>query len=420
MSETPNETRSASPAGLLGLVGIVVLAGLLGLAVTLFALADSQRPALPAELAPLPTTQAGQAAVSTALPTLTAAPGATPTGLGQAGAPTDAATPTELGQADTATATSSATPTETPTATPTLHPMTIAAMRQGSYPGSDIVIEKELPSGLNYHRYYASYQSEGLKIYALLTIPFGEPPATGWPVIVFNHGYIQPELYRSTERYVNYVDRLAQAGYIVFRSDYRGHGDSEGEANGAYGEPGYVVDVLNAVGSVKRLPQADPERIGMWGHSMGGYLTLRAMVIAPDIKAGVIWGGVVAPYPDLFARGNVSLTPTPDASGTAVPDRRGWREWLDLYGTREENPAFWDSVSANAYLSELSGPLQLHHGTADHDVPPAASETLYAEMQAAGRPVELYTYKDDNHNLAGYFTTAMNRTIAFFNTYLKP
>ena len=69
---------------------------------------------------------------------------------------------------------------------------------------------------------------------------------------------------------------------------------------------------------------------------------------------------------------------------------------------------------------EIPGPLQLHHGTGDRDVPPAASEQLYAEMQAAGKLVELYTYTGDNHNLAGYFTLAMNRTIAFFDTYLKP
>ena len=59
--------------------------------------------------------------------------------------------------------------------------MTIAAMRQREYPGSDITLEKELDPGANYSRYYASYLSEGLKIYALLTIPNGEPPATGWP-----------------------------------------------------------------------------------------------------------------------------------------------------------------------------------------------------------------------------------------------
>jgi dipeptidyl aminopeptidase/acylaminoacyl peptidase len=230
-------------------------------------------------------------------------------------------------------------------------------------------------------------------------------------------------VYRTTERYVNYVGRLAESGYIVFRSDYRGHADSEGEATGAYGSPGYVIDVLNAVASVKRLPQADPDRIGMWGHSMGGYITLRSMVISQDIKAGVIWAGVVAPYPDLFARGpqptSAVSEATPAATGTEAT-RRSWRRsWVELYGTPEENPAFWNGISANSYLADLSGPIQLHHGTLDESVPLAASEVLYEEMLAAGQPVEFYTYEGDNHNLSGFFTTAMNRTIEFFDANLK-
>lgn len=290
----------------------------------------------------------------------------------------------------------------------------IEAQRRVEYPGSEIVLEEELAPGSNYRRFYASYLSDGLKIYALLTIPNSERPATGWPVIVFNHGFIPPDVYRTTERYIAYVDNLARSGYIVFRSDYRGHDQSEGQATGAYSNSGYLRDVLNAVASLKQFPDADPQRIGMWGHSMGGYLTLRSMVIDQDIKVGVIWAGVVASYPDLFARG--SSRPT----STGTPQFRGWRSaWIQEYGTREENPQFWDSISANAYLADISGPIQLHHGTADESVPLAASETLYAQMLAANKPMEFYSYEGDNHNLSGFFVTAMTRTIAFFDAYLK-
>ena len=75
-------------------------------------------------------------------------------------------------------------------------------MRQGTYPGSDIVIVKELAPGSNYRRYYAYYLSEGLKIYALLTVPNGDITSGGFPAIVFNHGYIPPDVYRTTERYI--------------------------------------------------------------------------------------------------------------------------------------------------------------------------------------------------------------------------
>lgn len=325
----------------------------------------------------------------------------------------------------TATVTSSPTilPTETPTPFPTLtptpvpHPLEITAMRAGSYPGSDIVLEREFEPGDNYHRYYASYLSEGLVIYGLLTVPFGEMPPGGWPAIVFNHGYIPPDVYRTTERYVAYVDRLARSGYIIFRIDYRGHDQSEGAPTGAYSHPGYMIDVLNAVSSLQRFSEVNPDKIGMWGHSMGGYLTLRAMVIDDSVKAGVIWAGVVGSYPDLlynWQRSSSAPIPTPQ------PGSRRWRDsWVETYGTPEENPQFWASISANSYLADLSGPVQLHHGTADSDVPVEFSQTLYEQIQAAGREAELFTYPNDNHNISNYFTAAMNSTIDFFDRYLK-
>jgi uncharacterized protein len=307
------------------------------------------------------------------------------------------------------------TPTVTPTATPVPNPMSIEAMRAGEYPGSDIVIVQELAVGSNYRRYYAYYLSQGLKIYALLTVPNGEKPAGGWPAIVFNHGYIPPQVYVTTERYIAYVDRLAKAGYIVFRIDYRGHDRSEGVASGAYSSPGYTVDVLNAVSSLQRFPDVNPDKIGMWGHSMGGYLTLRSMVISREIKAGVIWGGVVGSYADMLYNWRRSgVTASPDSS------RGGWRlGWINQYGTPDENLEFWNSVSANAYLKDLSGPIQLQHSVTDEDVPVEFSQTLEKQIQAVGGTVELYTYEGDDHDITRNFTRAMDRTVAFFDTYLR-
>jgi dipeptidyl aminopeptidase/acylaminoacyl peptidase len=146
---------------------------------------------------------------------------------------------------------------------------------------------------------------------------------------------------------------------------------------------------------------------------MGGYITLRSMVVTKDIKAGVIWAGVVARYPDLFTRWNWGARPT-----TADPG--SWVYSLEqAYGSVETNPDFWISISANGYLRDLNGPIQLHHGTGDADVPWEFSQMLHDEMVQANQTVELYLYEGDNHNISNNFGLAMQRTIEFFDRYLK-
>jgi dipeptidyl aminopeptidase/acylaminoacyl peptidase len=279
---------------------------------------------------------------------------------------------------------------------------------------------QSLDPGVNYDRYLTTYESDGNTIYAYMTIPQGTAPASGWPIVVFNHGYIPPEIYRSTERYIAYTDGFARNGYIVFRPDYRGHGLSDGEATGAYGHPGYAIDVLNALESIKAHPAADADRVGMWGHSLGGFITLREMVVRDDIDAAVIWAGVVGSYPDMLNNwrrsGSTSFTPPP----TVSPQARRWRQAaVEEMGTPEENPAYWASISANSYLADLSGPVQLHHGTADTDVPYEFSATLEQQILDAGGMVEYYEYPGDNHNINAYFNTAMAESVAWFDQYVK-
>lgn len=301
------------------------------------------------------------------------------------------------------------------------NPLSIEAMRKRNYPGSDLIIEKTLSPKNNYNQYIVSYLSDGLKIYGLLTIPKGKnPPLGGWPVIIFNHGYLPPKTYNTTERYIAYVDGFAQNGYVVFKPDYRGHGNSEGQPEGAYYSPAYATDVLNALSSIKRYQNVNPDKIGMWGHSMGGNITLRNIVVdTKDIKAAVIWGGVVGSYEDLMNNWQHKVKYQPSGQDLAL--RNNYRRQLtNLYGTPSDNPLFWQVVDPTDHLSDITTPVQLHTGGNDEEVPVAFSASLYDKLQQLGKTAGYYNYPGGNHNLSSpNFQLAMRRSLDFFNKYLK-
>ncbi|OGE36385.1 peptidase [Candidatus Daviesbacteria bacterium RIFCSPLOWO2_01_FULL_43_38] len=298
------------------------------------------------------------------------------------------------------------------------HPLQILEMRKKEYPGSEIIIEKELNAGSSYKQYLTSYRSDGLKIYALLTVPVGSAPAGGWPAIIFNHGYIPPAQYSTTGRYAAYTDAFSRNGYVVFKPDYRGHGDSEGNPEGAYYSTAYTTDVLNAVSSIKKYPGVNPNKLGMWGHSMGGSITLRSMVVSKDIKAGVIWAGVIASYEDMIKNWRRAV-PFISSQREQAFRRPGRQVLIDKYGDTDINPEFWQSISPIYFTKDISGPLQLHHGTGDNEVPVLFSERLNGSMKSAGQMVEFYTYEGDDHNLSRNLSTALNRSVEFFDKYLK-
>ncbi len=300
------------------------------------------------------------------------------------------------------------------------NPLSISAMRQKNYPGSQFVIEQTLSAKPNYTQYIASYRSDGLKIYGLLTVPKGTPPAGGWPAIVFNHGYIPPEQYETTQRYVAYLDAFARDGYVVFKSDYRGNGNSEGQPEGAYYSPAYATDVLNALASLRQYPSVNPNKIGMWGHSMGGNITLRSLVVRPnDIKVAVIWGGVVGSYDDLMNNWQNRVRYQPPARELA--QRNNYRKNLtDAFGTPTSNPTFWNSLDPTHFLADITAPIQLHVGGNDEEVPPDFSETLFTNLKSLNKTVEFYSYPGGDHNISSpNFEVAMHRSVAFFDKYLK-
>ncbi len=292
-------------------------------------------------------------------------------------------------------------------------------MRAKAYPGSAITVESTLSPGSGYNRYIVSYQSDGLKLYGLLTVPTGNKPAGGWPVILLNHGYIPPPEYSTEQSYAGIVAPMAASGYIVFKPDYRGNGSSQGMPCQPYICPDYVTDSLNALASIKQYPDANPDKIGVWGHSMGGNITLHELVISHDLKAAVLMAGVVGSYSGLLDwwKQRVAtgvLTTQNDIRTNELVDAM-----VSLHGTPQSNPAYWNAIDPTAFISDIQTPALIQVGTADTVVPPNFSQELAAQMQQSGKIVSLHIYPGADHNLSPDTAGAVEEAISYFNQYLK-
>lgn len=294
--------------------------------------------------------------------------------------------------------------------------MTIPHLRERSYQ-SQLGELKQVSQTANYTSSLTSYDSDGLKINALITQPRGEIPQGGWPAIVFVHGYIPPEQYRTQEKYVEYVNYLARNGFLVFKIDLRGHGSSEGEASGSYYSADYVVDALNAYNALQNAAFVNKDKIGFWGHSMAGNIVLRALVTKKDVPAAVIWGGAGFSYQDLqeFGIDDNSYR----APSTLSLRQRQRQELFDTYGQFDPKSTFWSSVIPTNYLQDLKTAIQLDHAVNDDVVSVEYSRNLSKLLDEAGVEHELHEYAQGGHNIAHpSFTPAMKSTVEFFKKHL--
>ena len=209
---------------------------------------------------------------------------------------------------------------------------------------------------------------------------------------------------------------------MVLKIDYLGHGESGGEPSGSYFSPGYTIDSISALKSLQKMEIIDPQGIGMWGHSMAGNLVLRAMLIEPDVKAGVIWSGAVYSYDDFGKYGITDNTYRPPATAEtpeASDQRSRSREILEDYGWPDTQVDYWKAVSLTENIEHLNNPIQLHHAEDDPVVNIGYSIDLAAVLQENGKEFELYSYEGGGHNLVSpYFNQAIQRTIEFFRNNL--
>ena len=295
--------------------------------------------------------------------------------------------------------------------------LTIPYLRNKEYNSMLGELERYTDNG-TYTSYVTSYSSDGLKINGLLTQPKGEEPEGGWPAIIFIHGYIPPTSYRTTEKYVDHVNYLARNGFVVFKIDLRGHGNSEGEASGAYYSSDYIIDVLNARAALQRSDFVNPDKIGLWGHSMAGNVILRTLAVKGEIPAASIWGGAVYTYLDMTELGIQDGSYQPPSNQT---ERQKRRQLLrDTYGDPPGGNPFWDEVIATNYLGDMKGAIQLNHAVNDDVVSVEYSRVLNKLLDLTSIPHELKEYPGGGHNISNPgFTPAMQNTVEFFSKYLK-
>lgn len=294
--------------------------------------------------------------------------------------------------------------------------MTVPYLREKEYESTLGPLEK-ISENSSYSSYLTSYISDGLKINGLLTKPTGEEPSGGWPAIVFIHGYIPPQQYATLERYTDYVDYLSRNGFVVFKIDLRGHGQSEGEPGGGYFGSDYIVDTLNAYAALQASDFVNPKKIGLWGHSMAGNIILRSLAAKPDIPAAAIWGGAVYTYTDRDKYGISDASFSPNQMSSSRLNRR--RQLFEKYGSPSAQSVFWRQVIPTNYLTDMKGAIALFHAVDDDVVNVGYSRDLTKLLDKTSVPHELHEYTSGGHNISGSsFSDAMQSTVAFFKKYL--
>lgn len=262
--------------------------------------------------------------------------------------------------------------------------------------------------------------AKGWKISASMFLPPKFNDSKKYPAIVWLHGGPVRQMVREGwhpgrvySLFYGLNQILAYNGYVVLFIDYRGSiGYGEEFKYGIYNEMG-VSDVLDVVKAAKYLGSlhfVDKNRIGVWGISYGGYLTLQALVKYPGVfKAGVNIAGVT--------------------------NFKSWMKWAEkdyifaaaffrpkLGGKpNRKNEELYKEASAVNFVEKLKDKLLNLHGTGDKAVVFNQLDELVKELVKKGKDFEVIYYPEEEHAFENYETwiDAFRRILRFFNENLK-
>lgn len=317
--------------------------------------------------------------------------------------PTQSFIPTATDAREYPTATILPTLTLVPTASPTPDAyagLGIEELVNRTYGGGSLEIQETLAENSYFTRTLISYPSDNLTIYGFMNTPSrpattsqqqGElsPESQTYPVVIALHGYIEPSIYQTLDYTTRYADDLARAGFLVIHPNLRGYPPSD-EGNNLF-RVGMAIDVLNLIAIIKEqagkpgpLEHADPDAIGLWGHSMGGGIATRVITVSPDIRATLLYGAMSGDERKNFERIYSYFS-------------NGERGLEELQAPDE---AFL-RVSPINFLDRIQAAISIHHGKNDPDVPLAWSLDLCQRLRTLDKAVECYTYTDQGHTFQG-------------------
>ncbi len=306
-------------------------------------------------------------------------------------------------------------PTEEPAQESAPRPISVAALSQADLSGGDLRLGAVRERTSTYTSYDVSFASTTagtgtapLRISGVLNVPTGRGP---FPAVVLAHGYIDPAVYVRGQGMTRERGFLAQRGFVALHVDYRNHAESTDDPRiGTAVRLGYSADVVAAALALgdSRDVRIDPDRIALFGRSMGGGVMLKALAAEPGLfAAGVGWASVSS-----LEGQNFDHFQRPDAPVAQL--RAGFR---GRHGLPDDDPAFWRGVSARPAFDQITEPVLLAHGRFDDTCPPPWARATHRALRDAGVDSTLEWY-DDGHAFGPAFVAAMDRTVRFLDEHM--
>lgn len=221
----------------------------------------------------------------------------------------------------------------------------------------------------------------GQTLYYSMIKPAGFDASKKYPVFLFTYG--GPHSQRVTRTWGNYFDQyMAQQGFVVFRLDNRGSSRRERQFTDViYNNLGKneVEDQVTGIDWLAQQSFVDPKRVGVFGWSYGGFMTLRLLAAASD---KIAMGVSVAPVTDW-----------------ALYDTHYTEQFVGA--TPKSDPEAYKRSGVFAHLDGLKSPLLLVHGMADDNVLFTNSTRLIDELVKRNVQFELMTYPGAKHGISG-------------------